>query len=429
MTDNTKFDTSIKPYRPSWWLMPVEWIGSIPLLLGARAKVEKVDCEGLEAPFIILSTHASFVDFAMVVLATFPKKLNWLITMEIMCGLDWLMRRVGGIYKRKFTTDVTVVRHILTVLKQQKGICTIFPEARFSLAGVNEQLDEGLGPLVKVAKCPVVVLNMNGNFLRSPQWNKHPYRNVRVKGTYKQVVTREEALTLSAEEIQKRIEEAFVYDDYKWQYDNKIKIKSKKRAHNIHKILYQCPHCKKEFSMKSENTALWCEECGKKWEMDEYGRLHCVNGEDYFNHVPDWYNWERANVKAEIERGEYRFEDDVVVKRLHSKGEKFREIGKMKLVHDKDGFRLEGEEAGKEFLLTRPVNSMYSCHIEYNFKKQGDALELCNLQDTYFVHPQGYDNIVTKIHFATEEMYKLDKLTRKEPARRRVESNKTTEQS
>ena len=43
MTDNTKFDTSIKPYRPSWWLMPVEWIGSIPLLLGARAKVEKVD--------------------------------------------------------------------------------------------------------------------------------------------------------------------------------------------------------------------------------------------------------------------------------------------------------------------------------------------------------------------------------------------------
>jgi hypothetical protein len=134
-------------------------------------------------------------------------------------------------------------------------------------------------------------------------------------------------------------------------------------------------------------------------------------------------------VKAEIERGEYRFEDDVVVKRLHSKGEKFREIGKMKLVHDKDGFRLEGEEAGKEFLLTRPVNSMYSCHIEYNFKKQGDALELCNLQDTYFVHPQGYDNIVTKIHFATEEMYKLDKLTRKEPARRRVESKKTAEQS
>jgi len=427
MTDSTKFDTSIKPFRPRRWLMPVEWIGSAPLLLGARARVTKSNCEGLEAPFIVLSTHASFVDFAVAVKATFPKRCNWLITLEIMCGFDWLMRRVGGIYKRKFTTDVTVVRHILTVLKKQKGICTIYPEARFSLAGVNEQLDDGLGMLVKAAKCPVVVLNINGNFLRSPQWCKHPYRRVPVRATYSQIVTREEALSLSADEIQKRIEEAFVYDDYRWQFENKIKIRSKKRAHNIHKILYQCPHCKKEFSMKSENTSVWCEECGKKWEMDEYGQLHCINGEDIFNHVPDWYNWERENVREAVMNGAYRFEDEVRVERLHSKGEKYRNIGQLKLTHDENGFTLSGMTNEGELYLNRPVNSMYSCHIEYNFQKRGDAVELCNLEDTYFLYPQNHDNIVTKLHFATEELFKKDKLTRKEPPRKRRSEPKEIE--
>lgn len=423
MTDTTKFDTSIKPFKPNRGLMLVEWAASYPMLMAGRAKLKKINCEGLKPPYILLSTHASMIDFAMAVRANFPYRSNWLITIEIMCGLDWLMRRVGGIYKRKFTTDVTVVRHILTALKENKNVCTIYPEARFSLAGVNEQLDEGLGLLVKAAKCPVVVLNMNGNFLRSPQWNKHPYRNVPVRATMTQIVTKEEAMTLSSSEIQKRIEDAFVYDDYKWQFDNKIKITSKKRAHNIHKILYQCPHCLDEFSMKSQDTKLWCEKCGKKWEMDVYGQLHCENGDDVFNHVPDWYRWERENVKKEVESGNYRFEDTAWLEQLHSKGEKYRRLGQVKLVHDENGFSLSGTIDGKEFELKRPVHSMYSCHIEYNFKEKGDAIDLCTLEDTYFVFPQNYDNIVTKIHFATEELFKKDQTARRlaeKPRRRRV---------
>lgn len=77
-------------------------------------------------------------------------------------------------------------------------------------------------------------------------------RRVPVCGTFKQIVSREELADITPEEIDRRIREAFTYDEYAWQLENKIEIKSKYRAHNIHKILYQCPCCKKEFTMDSK---------------------------------------------------------------------------------------------------------------------------------------------------------------------------------
>ena len=49
--------------------------------------------------------------------------------------------------------------------------------------------------------------------------------------------------------------------------------------------------------------------------------------------------------------------------------------------------------------------SMSSCHIEYDFKGRGDAIDLCTLSDTYFVFPLTAKNCLTKIHFATEELH------------------------
>ena len=409
-----KFNMNKKPIKPWSLLMPVEWIGSFPSLLFVRHKLKKINCKGLKKPYIVLSNHASFIDFQVNVKATFPNKSHWVISIEEFIGREWLFRVIGGIPKRKFTQGSVMVKHILTALRKNKKIVTIYPEARFSLAGINEDIGKALGKLVKMAGVPVVVLNQNGNFLRSPQWCKHPYRKLKLEATMTCVANEEEVKTLSAEEIQERIEKAFVYDDYQWQYDNKIKITCKKRAHNIHKILYQCPHCKTEFEMNSQDSKLWCEHCGKEWEMDYYGQLHCLNGEDIFNHVPDWYRWERENVKEEVRSGNYRFEDNVRIEELVSSHVGFSEIGEVKMVHDYNGITLSCDVPGQEFYLNKPIESMASCHIEYNFKKrgvkkQGDAIDIATMDNTWFIYPLTAKNPLTKIHFAVEELYKMKK--------------------
>ena len=415
MSKQTKrFNMNKKPVKPWRVLMPVEWAGSFPVLLFEKHKLEKVNCKGLKKPYIVLSNHASFIDFQVNVKATFPNRSHWVISIEEFIGREWLFRAIGGIPKRKFTQGSVMVKHILTALRKNKKIVTIYPEARFSLAGINEDIGKALGKLVKMADVPVVVLNQNGNFLRSPQWNKRPYRKVPLEATFTCVANLEEVRTLSADEIQERIEKAFVYDDYKWQLDNKIEIKSKKRAHNLHKILYQCPVCKKEFVMNSKDTKIWCEHCNKEWEMDYYGQLHCLNGEETFTHVPDWYRWERENVKQEVLSGKYYFEDEARIDELVSSKIGFETVGQVKMVHDYNGITLSCDTPGHEFHLNKPIESMASVHIEYNFKKRGikepgDAIDIATLDNTWFVFPLTKKNQLTKIHFAVEELYKMKK--------------------
>ena len=410
-----KFDTKRVPNKPAPYLLPIEWGGAWPMTMAARAKIRRINFAGLRPPFLILCNHASFIDFPLVVRAIFPHRCSWVISIEEFIGREWLMRGIGGIYKRKFTQDMTVVRHILNALTRYKVCCTIYPEARFSLAGINEQIDGALGKLAKKAKVPVVVNINRGNFLRSPQWRKHPYIKVPIESDFIQIVTREEVEKLSAAEIQRRIDEAFVYDEYAWQRDNGIRITSPKRAENIHKILYQCPVCGTEFEMDSRGTRLWCNHCGAGWEMNELGELKRENGKDIFTHVPDWYRWERENVRKEVCEGRYHFEDDARLERLINGKTGFKTIGKVRLIHDENGFTMKGRLAeGQTFEFNRTVASMRSLHIEYDYKRRGDAIDLCTLDDTYFVFPLTAKNCLTKLHFATEELNKFERTKKHE---------------
>ena len=400
-----KFNMAEKPQKHSRLWYALERFLAFFYNAPVGGKITKIDCKGLKPPYLILGNHASMVDFTMMIKATRPHPVSWVASIEEFNGREHIFRRMGNIYKRKFTNDITVVRHILHVLKRNKGIVGMYPEARFTLAGINERLDKALGKLVKTAKVPVVTLMLKGNFLRSPQWNKHPYRKVPVIAEMRQIITKEDAETLPAEVLQERIEKAFSYDDYAYQYENGIKIKSKERATNLHKILYQCPHCKAEGSTYSKGTKIWCQSCGKVWEMDELGILHCENGEDIFSRVPDWYRWERENVRKEVRSGNYRFEDTARVELLKSSHEGFVPLGNVKLTHDYNGFSMRGEIDGKPFEYDRDPATMYSCHIEYDYKGRGDAIDLALPDETYFVFPLNAVNCLTKLHFATEEVH------------------------
>ena len=78
---------------------------------------------------------------------------------------------------------------------------------------------------------------------------------------------------MSANEI---LKEEFIYDDYKYQKENNILIKEKFRAEGLHKVLYKCPNCKTESQMNSKGTVIYCEHCGKKWNLNEDGTLQAI---------------------------------------------------------------------------------------------------------------------------------------------------------
>jgi hypothetical protein len=70
-----------------------------------------------------------------------------------------------------------------------------------------------------------------------------------------------------------------------------------------------------------------------------------------------------------------------------------------------DGFTLTGVCRGHPYTERWKPRALYSCHIEYDYKKRGDCVDLNTPSDTLYIYPEGRDFSVTKISLATEELY------------------------
>lgn len=409
MNKNVKrFDMLKAPIMPKWYLRPVAWFGSLAFNgpFATRTKTIKHNFKSFKEPALIFQNHASMVDFANVVTSMFPHLPCWVVSIEEFVGREWIFRNIGCFPKRKFTNDMVLIKNIVDIINRKKRSVVIYPETRFSICGVTEDIGEALGKLVKLCKCRVIVSNQKGNFLHSPQWNKHPYRKVRVINDCYEVVTKEEAKTLSADEIQKRIEEYMQYDEYKWQSENRIRITSKERATNIHKVLYKCPICGCEGNMDSHGTIIECKECGAKWELNEYGELESETSEVKFKLPSDWYRWEKEEAYKEVNEGRYHFEDDVRIEDLVNSKIGFVPIGNVHMTHDENGYVFDGIlEDGSHFHLEKPCLQTRSMHIEYDFKGRGDALDIATNTNTWFIF-LSKQGILTKFNFTTEALFK-----------------------
>lgn len=402
-----RYEIEKKPVKEKFYLTPLAWLLSFPTVWYRRLKVHKKGIKGLKPPYILLCTHHAFIDFKVTTKAIFPHRANYIVAIDGFIKREWLLRNVGAINKRKFTNDTVLFRHIKYALEKLKNIVAIYPEARYSLIGTNAILPDSLGKMIKVLKKPVVVLNMHGNYLTQPVWNLK-MRYVPLEADMTKILDVSDINELSVEDINQKINDAFIYDEYKWQFENRIKIDDKHRAKNIHKVLYQCPQCKTEHEMNSNLNKIWCKNCNHTYEMDFYGKIKAIDGKTEFDHIPDWYEWQRQEVRKQIDNKTYFFEDDVIVETLpNTKG--FVKLGQGKLVHDIDGFRMLLDNDTYHIDLKKEPLSMYGCHIEYDYMGKGDCIDLSTLNDTFYIYPMNKKNIVTKISLATEEIYKVKK--------------------
>lgn len=400
-----RYNTAKYPIRQPWYLMGLIWVLSKIALMGKKYKVEKINMDGLKPPYMVLSNHMYFIDFELAAMVTFPHRVNNVVNIDGYYRRPWLMEWIGSIGTRKFTMDLHLIKSIRKVLKRGDVLC-MYPEARYSPCGINSYIPDSVGMLIKRNGVPVVTIVHHGNHLQSPFWNFRKPRRVPLHTTATQILTAEQIKTMSVEEINRTVRAALTYDDYRYQKENGILITEPYRAEGMHKILYQCPHCKAESQMSSKGTELFCKSCGKRWNLEEDGSLRALEGETEFSHVPDWFLWQREQVAEQIERGEYRFEDEVDVYSL-PRCWKFEHLGDAKLIHDPEqGFVLTGHYNGADYRIQRTPVQTNSLHIEYDYCyiKPFDCVDISTEDDSYYCYPKKQD-VVTKLAFATEILY------------------------
>ncbi len=396
----------VKPVKKQRrFLMPLVWLLALPETFKRRLKLTKVNMKEISTePYLLINNHNSFYDFKVATRAIFPRRATYVVAIDGFINREGLMREVGCFGKRKFINDTVVVRQIKRSVINLNHICILYPEARYSHVGTNSILPESLAKLIKLLKVPVVTLITKGNHLAQPVWNLKK-RKVKTEAVMTQVITKEDTKTLSYLQINDKINQAFSYDDYQWQRENKIKIKEKFRAEGLESVLYKCPVCLSEHHMTSKDNNLKCDNCNSIWHMNEYGSLE--NDNNTFKEIPKWYEWQREKVKEEILNNTYNFTHEVDINSLpNSKG--FYQIGKGVLTHNIDGFKVTGADIlNNPFEIIQSADKNYSVHVEYNYFKRGHGISFSTTKDTYYMFSKEKSYLVTKVSLAVEEIFKL----------------------
>ena len=404
-----KFDMRKEPIIQLKPLRPIVWAFSAFRKAIHHGKINRVNMDDVKAPYVLICNHNAVFDFYIMSVATRCAGGAYPAAVDDFIGREILLRAVGGFPTRKYTNDLSLVRTARKVIKKGEML-GVYAEARYSLCGKTEVIPESVAQLCKFLGVPVVTLKMSGHHIYNPFWNIASYRlGFPTEATMTQIFTAEEVKKASVEEIHSKIVEHLANDDFRYQSENRLELKYKKRAEGLHNILYQCPACGKEHKMDSKGAKVFCKACGKSWTLNYYGELEADSGETEFKFPTDWYDWERTQVRKQIDDGTYYFESECHVNELpNSKG--YIRLGNGKVVHDMNGFKVTGirDYNGEPFEMTIPAAGQYACHVEFNYR-YGDyknCIDLNTIEDTWYVFPHSDEYSGTKVSLAVEELYK-----------------------
>ena len=395
-----------RPLRPNFLLQTVVRVGAIPDLWSARFSYTE---EGMDAvkkqPCLILMNHSSFIDLKIVSKIFYPRRYGIVCTSDGFIGKEWLMRFLGCIPTQKFVSDITLIRDMEYMLKKKKAHVLMYPEASYSFDGTATPLPRKMGVLLKKLGVPVVMVTTSGAFTREPLYNNLKKRkNVGVTAHVKCLFTAQQIKELSVRELDEGLDQAFTFDHFTWQKEQNVRVTDATRAEGLERILYKCSDCGAEGEMHGDGTTLTCGHCGKVWQMDELGQLSATEGETKFPHIPDWYAWERQQVRQELENGTYRMDAAVDIAMMVDY-KAIYQVGEGRLTHDENGFHLTGCD-GKLDYTQGPLAS-HSLNSDYYWYKIGDMISIGNREALYYCFPKNSGDVVAKTRLAAEELYKM----------------------
>ena len=399
------------PLRPLFLLQILIRVLSFFELLPLKVTIRKHAMEkiGKKEPCLILMNHSSFADLQIASHIFFPKRYGIVTTTDGFVGpvMRLLMPLLGCIPTQKFVSDMGLIRDMQYMLKQKKTSVLMFPEAGYSFDGTATILPKKMGILLKKLDVPVVTVITQGAYFRQPLYNDLQKRKVQVRADVTCLFTREELKTLSVAELDARLEEQFTFDNFRWQQETGMVVDEPFRADGLNRLLYKCPHCGTEGNMVGKGIKLTCHNCGAEYELTETGFLKSDNA--IFTHVPDWFSWQRKEIRKELESGAYSLDIQVDIAMLVNYDALFM-VGEGRLTHTVEGFRLIGCD-GKLDYTQGPVAS-HCLNADYFWYEIGDMISIGNQDVLYFCFPKNCGDVVAKTRLATEELYKMKKTRR-----------------
>jgi len=299
--------------KHTWWyrfFMAVP-IRCFLLPLGTRfLNIRTTKFEGkMDEPFLLLYNHSCDYDFVGVIKG-FPGYYRFVMSDEIIKKPYKRMvvkSATNGIYRRKGESAKGVAEGIRATLDLGIGVC-MAPEGQETPNGVSLPVRKKTGQLIKDMGVDVVTYQLQGGYGFLPKWTAERSKGP-MYGSVVNIYKKEQLAEMTPEEINDLISKDLYFNFFEWNRKEHNLYPRKKRAECIDRVIYTCPKCNAFNKMRSNVHDFYCEECGYKVTMNEYGLFE---GEDVkFDNIYDWDVWQKDRLREKLP--EWQAEPDKVI--------------------------------------------------------------------------------------------------------------------
>ena len=230
----------------------------------------KADPRKDREPFIIISNHASRVDYQFTGPVCYPNRLNYVVGYNEFFRFPacLLLKLAQVIPKKNFTPDLYCIH--------RGGHLCIMPEGMSSITGMAQPVMAGTGKFLKMMGVTVYYTKISGGYLT---YTKHclDERVGRVEVTVDRMFTPQELKRLPPQEIEDTMNRLLAHDDYIWNREAQVTFRGKgQMAKKLDTLLYMCPKCGAMYQMKCSGNEMRCTACGNTVSLDERYNLRPV---------------------------------------------------------------------------------------------------------------------------------------------------------
>ena len=145
-----------------------------------------------------------------------------------------------------------------------------------------------------------------------------------------------------------------------------------------------------------------CHGCGQRYELDEFGSPHNLNGETIFSGVTDWNDCQKECLEREIEEGNYLIDVDVGIYAMKDMKALHR-LGEGHLRHTMNGFSLIG--LGGELAYRRNNKASSSLYSDFYWYELGDMICLGDKEARYYRIIKDGSDVASKARLASEILF------------------------
>lgn len=323
-------------------------------------RVDKSDMAGITPPYLVVAGHSCWLDYIISSTSMFPVRMNFVGAYNFFRSrlLKLIFTLLGVIPRHQFTSDIGSIRKMKYCIDHGRAVA-LFPHGCLSNDGRPGGFAvAGVAKLIKFLNVPVVALKTNGGYLTRPRWSGKS-RYGRLETIIKPILSVKEINELTNKEIYLRLMIAIDFDDYKWQRHNMVPFRSKNAAEGVEYVLYKCPKCQSEFTLRSKKNRLYCQVCGNAVNMNRHLFFEPEAADTVsFDGIDQWYDFQKTCLEKEIESQAFALIANAEIKFAEPGKYGYQHLGYGELRLTKDAVTYVGTVGGELTELVWPMKGI-----------------------------------------------------------------------